>query len=183
MNRLLKCVLGIVVTLLISTLVCFSALYYFSWNPGSLLTLYLVLLVPTFPGTSLSVYYLQKGRLRGPEEPAVPLKDEKEIFEAMKKEETHEEPSPIPEVIQPQHQIVPLSNPGDAIKAVMQNRVIEALQKCTVKVDINADMGLDGEFKDPKISVSFVTPTPNAGKPKEAPKSEEERERLRRPSL
>lgn len=66
--------------------------------------------------------------------------------------------------------LVPTQNPKDAIQTVMQNKVIEALSKCKCEVEINAEMTLDGEFKDPKISVAFLTPENNKPKTPEAPK-------------
>lgn len=160
MNKKTVFILGIFLTLTVSTLISFSMFRYAPFLMDSVALVYLVLLLVSGPGISLSFLYYVQGSFRTKEKPEVPLVSEDTIFKDLD-HETLKDPDPLPgepEVIEPSKAIVPMEKPGDAIKTVMQNRVIEALQKCKVEVNINAEMDLNGEFKDPKISVAFLTP-------------------------
>ena len=159
MNDLLKLILGVIVTLFVATMISYTVFHYFPVLTDSLFVLYALLGVFSTPGVSLSFWFYSKQSLGETAKPEIPLKNEEEIFEQLDKkvEKQSIEAPATPEVIPSSRMLVPIQNPAEAIKTVMQNKVIEALQKCKVEVNINADMDLSGEFKDPKINVAFIT--------------------------
>jgi hypothetical protein len=161
MNELRKLILRVLVTLVVVTVVSFGILHYVPLFKDSLFGVYAILIVVSTPGISLSFWFYSKGSIEDVQKLEIPLKSEEEIFQQLtrdKEDKPTETPATSePIVIPPTRMLVPLQSPGEAIKTVMQNKVIEALQRCKVNVDIKADMSLDGEFKDPKITVAFVT--------------------------
>jgi hypothetical protein len=161
MNQLKKLILRVLLTLIVATLFSFGVLHYVPLFAESLLVLYGFLVLVSTPGISLSFWSYSKGSIEDVQKLEIPLKNEEEIFQQLtrdKEDKPTEAPATSePIVIPPTRMLVPLHSPEETIKTVMQNKVIEALQKCKVNVDIHADMGMDGEFKDPKITVAFVT--------------------------
>src|SRR5271157_134850 len=158
MNKKNGLIVGIVGTLLFAVLLCFGILHY-STIQLSLPVLYAVLFAPTLPGVSASFYYYTRGSVehKDPLE-TIPLKDENEIFENLRKDKPE---APVtPEVIPPQRtEIVPVINPNDpdALKKAMLMKVIQSLNQAEVSVEITTEMDLQGNFTDPKITVGFHT--------------------------
>lgn len=191
MNRKTKFILGVCLTLLVSTLLAFGVLHYVPWTVSNMFVLYLILFLPTCPGITASFWIYQNGSLRAPETPEAPLMDEDAIHDQLTKDKAP--PGDLApaetetEVIAPGHEIIPVpTTPSEAIKAVMQNKVIEALQKCKCEVSINTDMDLEGNFKEPKITVSFIPPTPAPATPKpeqKKPEKKNDEETLTRPRI
>jgi hypothetical protein len=177
MNELLKLALRVLMTLVVATTVSFGVLHYVPVLTDSLFAVYGILVLVSTPGISASFWFYSRTSTEELPKPEIPLKSEEEIFKDLdrKAEKKPTEALATPEVIEPSRMLVPVQNPGEAIKIVMQNKVIEALQKCKVEVNINADMDLNGEFKDPKITVAFLTvePKKTEGPAKPEPKKPE----------
>lgn len=158
MRELLKLILRVLLTLIVGIVVSYGILHYVPFLTNSLAIVYGILIVVSSPGISASFWFYSKSSSEDAQKPEIPLKSEEEIFEQLDKDGKKTTEAPVtPEVIPASKMLVPVKDPGEAIKTVMQNRVIEALSKCKVNVDIKAEMDLKGEFKDPKISVAFIT--------------------------
>jgi hypothetical protein len=169
-------ILGLVLTLLFVILLSFAMFHYVPFLQNSMILVFVILIAASSPGITFSFWQYMKSELKEAK-PEVPLVSEDKIFHDLKRgeEKIDDPPGELlePEVIKPATEIVPFLKPGEAIKAVMQTKVIEALQKCKVEVNINADMDLNGEFKDPKINVAFLTPKAKKEPDKPAETSEE----------
>lgn len=113
------------------------------------------------------------------EKPDVPLLTEDQILTGLNGKSSLE-PTTVPEIIPPKNAIVPVK---DQVKQVMQNKIVEALQKARVTVEINGTMDMDGEFKDPEITFG-ITNAPNPTSDKPVVKTEKpENEKLKGPRV
>jgi hypothetical protein len=189
-KRKLKLIVGIAGTLGVEILLCFGILHYSSLRL-SLPAWYMVLFGPSLIGifASFSPYIHGDPETKGTFE-GIPEISDDEIFEKTRRDkaETTETPA-IPEVIPPERAIVPVVNidvnDKDALRKALLAKVLMEINRTEVQIDIDTNLTLDGEFKDPDIKIGFHTP-PKKEEKKQAPasdlpkKTEEKNEQLHR---
>jgi hypothetical protein len=188
LKKIVVLVLGVLASLSVSMVLSFSIFRYFPLMFDSLTVFCAILLPVSGSGIGVSFFYYAKGSFRREKKPEVPLLEEDNIFKQISQEVTHDNngSSPKePEVIPPGRELVPMEKPQEAIKRVMQNKIISALQNCEVKVSLAGTMDLEGNIENEKIEFSFQPKDPVSLDSKNPAKKPEQRdpERLRRPEI